>query len=178
MICNTTESCFFELLNKPADVSCDRKPCCVHFCDNRSNAVCTERGKTYHLQNTRDRQCTILSLHIDGGIVVTDRQTPENTSKCDYLFLVDTKTKLNPIAILIELKGTDVAKAVEQISSTYFLFKETLKHCSKVYGRIVCSNGAPRIQNTPTYISLQRLLKQRNGNLSMGRTIIDNIEAM
>lgn len=174
MICKTTETCFFELLRNCSDVKCKKKSLCLHFCDNRSEAVCKENGKIYRLINT-DRKHKILSIHIDGGVIVTDKDTPPNTSKCDYVYLFDTENETT-VAVLIELKGTDITKAIEQIKNTLSLFPDTFKKCAKVYGRIVFSGGTPNIQNVPPFMSLQRDLKRRNGNLSAAEAISDKIE--
>ena len=82
MICKKTEDCFFELLKSPDVVRCKQKPLCLDFCDTRSEAVCKEKGKVYRLLN-KDRLYKILSLHVDGGVIVTDRETPPNVAKCD-----------------------------------------------------------------------------------------------
>ena len=45
-----------------------------------------------------------------------------------------------PAAILVELKGVDVRKAMGQIDSTLMLFPKFFRSCSNVYGRIVVSS--------------------------------------
>lgn len=175
MICNNTENCFFQLLNSSSGIACKRKALCLHFCDTRAAAVCKEKGKTYRLLNG-NRQYKILSLHIDGGVIVTDAATPRNVSKCDYLYLIDSNP--SPVAILIELKGTDIKKAIEQIRNTLNLFDSTFSKCSKVYGRIVYAGGTPNIQNVPSYMSLQREFKRKRGNLSAGEALCDTVESI
>lgn len=174
MICNETSSCFFKLLESSAEVRCQNKNKCLDFCDARSVATCKENRRVYHLVNTKDRRYKILSVHIDGGVIIVDKQTPPNVSKCDYLYLVDTGEK--PIAILIELKGTEFLKAVEQIKNTLNLFKESFNKCEKVYGRIVFAGGTPNIQNIPAVMSLTRDLKRHKGGLLAAECLSDKIE--
>ena len=173
MICKKTEACFFELLKSPDVVRCQQKPLCLDFCDTRSEAVCKEKGKVYRLLN-KDRLYKILSLHVDGGVIVTDRETPPNVAKCDYLYLIDLEPE--PIAILIELKGTDIKRAIEQIKNTLVLFSHAFDKCNKVYGRIVFSGGTPNIQNIPAFMSLQRDFKRRKGSLIANEVLTDSVE--
>lgn len=163
MVCNKATQCFQEILKDKSSVSCSGVTKCIKFCDKRKNAVCDEKGKVYMLENTEDPH-KILALHVDGGIVIVDKNTPTGLSKCDYLFIIETDTA--PVAILIELKGTDVKHAVTQIESTLNLFAEYFKTCSNVHGRIVFSGGTPNLQNTPDFMRLQRRLKQMSGTLS------------
>lgn len=174
MICKNTETCFFKLLKDDSEVTCKNKPLCLHFCDNRSEPTCKENGKIYRLMNEH-RTYKVSSIHIDGGVVITDKGTPPHTLKCDYLFLYDAGNE-STVAILIELKGTDIKQAIEQIRNTLSLFPDTFQKCTKVYGRIVFAGGTPNIKNIPTYMSLQRDLKRRNGNLLAAQIITDKIE--
>ena len=178
MICNKTENCFQQMLKLYPDAGCDRKERCVMFCDRRSEAVCREKGKSYHLLNTEENRYKILSVLIDGGVVVMDKQTPVDIKKCDYLFLADKEEGTKPIAVLIELKGVDIKKAIEQISNTLSLFEAAFGHCGKVYGRIVFAGGTPNIRNIPSYMSLQRELKKRGGDLAAAKNIVDRVQEL
>ncbi|WP_419066278.1 hypothetical protein [Hominenteromicrobium sp.] len=81
-----------------------------------------------------------------------------------------------PIAILIELKGTDIKRAIEQIKNTLVLFSHAFDKCNKVYGRIVFSGGTPNIQNIPAFMSLQREFKRRKGSLIANEVLTDSVE--
>ena len=174
MICDNSKECFFELLKTPQNVTCKQKIQCIDFCDTRKEAVCRERGKLYRLNNGGQRK--ILSLHVDGGVVIVDRRTPQNIAKCDYLYLIDSEPA--PIGILIELKGIDIKKGIEQIESTLTLFNDALRKCNRVYGRIAFAGGTPKLQNIPTYMSLQRKLKQRGGNLMAAEKLSDEVDLL
>lgn len=66
----------------------------------------------------------IISYKMDGGIIAVDKYVPEGTNKCDYLYVINNSES---IAILTELKGVNVSKALKQISDTLFLFKDFSK---------------------------------------------------
>ena len=61
----------------------------------------------------------VYQFHIDGGIVQT--RTGE---RCDYIVEVDMTPK--PKAYIIELKGSDLEKAISQIITTMNVFKAQL----------------------------------------------------
>ena len=162
MICDKTTKCFSELLKGETTVSCRGVSKCLHFCDKRRNAKCDEKGKSYMLENIHGAY-KIMSIRIDDGVVIVDKNTPAGLSKCDYLFLIDVDKA--PIAILIELKGKDINHAVEQIDSTLDILSDYLKTCDSVHGRIVFSGGTPNIQKTPKFMKVQKRLKRMSGTL-------------
>lgn len=162
MVCNKTAECFPAILKNQLSVSCKGISKCVDFCDKRKNANCKENGKVYSLENT-DSAYKILSIHVDGGVIIVDKNTPAGLNKCDYLFVIDTGNA--PVAILIELKGCDINHAVDQIDSTLNILSDFLNTCSSVHGRIVFSGGTPNIQNSPKFMNLQRRLKRMSGTL-------------
>ena len=86
-------------------------------------------------------------------------------AKCDYLYVFDTD---KPTAVLTELKGVDVAKAIQQIDSTLILFNGFFRKCSNVYGRIVVASAVPKLNASPAYVKLQNKLKNSyRGNLKV-----------
>ena len=86
-----------------------------------------ELGKEYRLTNTSE--CMVLKTHVDG-----DLYTDADGKKCDYML----SSKVFETAILIELKGSDVEKAAEQLLSTYAELKVKYGY-SRYYGRIIPS---------------------------------------
>lgn len=173
MICRNGRNCFHNVLNDNKPIDCRQKRCCIEFCDNRSDARCSENGKTYHLLN-KDRKYKILLSHVDGGLVITDKDTPDNTAKCDYLYLVDVKNE--NAAVLVELKGRDLYKAIDQIDNTMRLLSDVLSDCGCVYGRIVYGGGVPNMRNNPKYMKLQRRIMKNGGNLRAEEKMSDDIE--
>lgn len=57
---------------------------------------------------------------MDGGIISEDKSVPSNTNKCDYLFVIGDAA---PTAVLTELKGVNVPKALIQLKGTLLMYK-------------------------------------------------------
>lgn len=118
MICRNLEACVETTTKGKKPDRCDnRKEECIVSSDNRQSVKCEEKKKKYILNKTRERH--IVSYKMDGGIVYMDAAVPEQTAKCDYLYVIDGE---KPTAVLIELKGVDVKKAMAQIENTLKLF--------------------------------------------------------
>lgn len=84
-------------------------------------------------------------------------RTKKNDEKCDYLFTV----RENKIAYLIECKGSDILKAVEQLNSTLDILKIDLLGFT-LKGRIVPTRVyAPNLAT----ISYKNLRERLKGNL-------------
>lgn len=114
-----------------------------------------ELGKEYRLTNTSE--CMVLKTHVDG-----DLYTDADGKKCDYML----SSKVFETAILIELKGSDVEKAAEQLLSTYAELKVKYGY-SRYYGRIIPSKvPAPDLKKNG-YKRLSGLLKMAGGNLKV-----------
>lgn len=166
MICNRVRHCVESAMTDTLS-KCSTNQNCIAFSDTRKTAVCTEKRKRYAIENyskpSLRRRVTLL--HIDGGVVVVDRTTPENQGKCDYLFVVETAEY--PVAVLVELKGVHIREAVNQIKETLKLLDGSLNSCRKVHARIICGSGTPNIKTTPAYINLSREIKRRNGTIEI-----------
>ncbi|MDR2438480.1 MAG: hypothetical protein LBE12_03780 [Planctomycetaceae bacterium] len=103
--------------------------------------VCQERESKYVYKYKSDEN--FIKLQIDGGLI-----SNQNTPKCDYLLL--NCTKKNEIAyyhsIFIELKGSDLTHACEQILATIESLNNNLKG-SILHARIVLSKvPKPNVQ--------------------------------
>lgn len=161
MICNKLEACMKHELAGGKSSFCNIS--CIESSDKRSEVKCEEKRKKYILQNTTKNH--VISYKMDDGIIVLDSNVPQGTSKCDYLYVVDTKELT---AILIELKGIDVAKAIKQISETLNLFKNFFKNFTHIYGRVIVTSSTPNLKASPDYVNLVNLLKKKyNGNLKI-----------
>ena len=164
MICEKLEACVERTTKGHLPEKCDNKrETCIEFSDTRLHVKCEEKKKKYILENTRRKQ--IVCYRMDGGIIRVDSKVPEGVEKCDYLYIIDDD---NPVAVLTELKGVDVSKAIRQINSTLILFKSFFRKCSNVYGRIVVASAVPRLNASPAYVKLQNeLRKSYKGNLKV-----------
>lgn len=111
MECNR-KVCFKELVDKNPIMSssCDRD-CLISF-DDRKNISISENRKKYLLHN--DLRNNMAVFHVDGAMV-----QDKNTIKCDNLVLDTIGMK----AIFVELKGTNLAHALQQINQTIDMMK-------------------------------------------------------
>lgn len=145
MECNR-KVCFKELIDKNPIMSnsCNRD-CLISF-DDRKNISISENRKKYLLHN--DLRNNMAVFHVDGAMV-----QDKNTIKCDNLVLDTTGMK----AIFVELKGTDLAHALQQINQTIDMMRDDISNCTK-YARIVTSNrtNVPNIRANPEYIKLYK----------------------
>lgn len=164
MICKKLEACLDGEMSGKSLKQCDNiRNECIVSSDNRSQVKCEEKKKKYIFENTRRRH--VVSYKMDGGVIVTDKNVPENTSKCDYLFAVGDEEKT---AILTELKGTDVPKSLEQIKGTLMLYQDFFSKFEHVYGRIVVSSSTPNLKATASYVNLERMLRKKyEGNIKI-----------
>ena len=114
MICNRLELCVEEVLSGKHPEKCgNHSEQCIVSADRRSEIKCEEKKKKYILENSMKNQ--VISFRMDGGIIVVDSSVPDKLNKCDFLFVVHSQERS---AILIELKGMDVPKALKQIQET------------------------------------------------------------
>lgn len=145
MECNR-KVCFKELIvkNPVMSSSCNRD-CLISF-DDRKKISISENRKKYLLHN--DLRNNMAVFHVDGAMV-----QDKNTIKCDNLVLDTTGMK----AIFVELKGTDLAHALQQINQTIDMMRDDISNCTK-YARIVTSNrtNVPNIRANPEYIKLYK----------------------
>jgi len=164
MICNKLKDCTKEQFAGRAVLKCANSNVkCVESSDMRSKVKCEERKKKYILENTMKNH--VVSYRMDGGIIRLDKSVPEDICKCDYLILVHGK---EDVAILVELKGVNVAHALKQIQGTLMLFKDYFTEFSHVYGRVVVTSAAPNLKATPDYVNLIKMLRKTfKGNLKI-----------
>lgn len=138
-------------------------PCpsqCAQHSDRRAQIVLKEKGEksTYRALNPRKRLVTVIV--VDGCCMV-------ETTACDYLMLADDED-----AYLIELKGSDVLKAIRQIDATLDHLGEHLRPRA-LHARIVPTRvSAPdiltvheiklkkRLGKTGTYLKKARVLEE------------------
>ncbi len=164
MICNKLKVCMQEQFAGRAVSKCaNGNVKCMESSDMRSNVKCEERKKKYILENTMKKH--VVSYRMDGGIILLDKSVPEEICKCDYLILVHGE---EDDAILVELKGVDVAHALKQIQGTLVLFKDFFAVFSHVYGRVVVTSATPNLKATPDYVNLIKVLRKTfRGNLKV-----------
>ncbi len=132
----------------------DRIKNCEIFRDNRSTPSVSENGKTFQLDN-KESKVEVVGIKVDGCVF-----TKKDGIKCDYLLGVESKKKL----FYIELKGTDIIKAIEQIETT--ISKTKSFYPNWVYeARIVLGNRVPGVTDRRQYDCLSNIVKPSGGRI-------------
>lgn len=113
------------------------------------NAYKPYRAGSYPQFSSSENRCThvaknpkgkyIRQFQVDGGVFSKGKEP----KRCDYLLLDDTDQR----SYYIELKGSDVTAAIEQIESTISLIGSSLKNY-KIYCRIVYRTATQRLYNS------------------------------
>lgn len=98
---------------------------------------------------------------VDGGLIVDDQ-------KCDYLLLNCEKAS----AFFIEIKGSDVEKAIEQIIASINALRTSLKS-RIINARIVPTRVNTTQLNSSKYQRLKKLVSQYNGNLKIQTRLME-----
>ncbi|MCI8984426.1 MAG: hypothetical protein HFI60_00535 [Lachnospiraceae bacterium] len=129
-------------------------PQCLKSCDTRRIIVVEENKKRYALQNSGD---VIAVYRVDGQMIASADRV-----KCDNM-IVDVTSLL---AVLVELKGTNLRHALSQIENTYNNVSLMLKRY-RLYGRIVTSarTNVPNLKTDPQYMRIQKAFMKHGGNL-------------
>ena len=84
-------------------------------CEEKQKRIVSREKSKEHIA-INDNDCLVRQFKIDGYVIT------ENIKKCDYLVLNDDKFT----AYFIELKGTDITGAIEQIENTVEKLKKDL----------------------------------------------------
>ena len=78
-----------------------------------SIAICLENGKKFTLNNAT----TFLKVQIDGDVLPLN----DKATRCDFLLFKEENSK-RLIEKFVEIKGTDVPKALEQLEGSIQMF--------------------------------------------------------
>ena len=94
-----------------------------------SIAVCTENGKKFTLNNGT----AFLKVQIDGDVLPLNNEA----TRCDFLLFKEENSK-RLIEIFVELKGTDVPKALEQLGGSIQMFgKSSNQYAMAVVTKVI-----------------------------------------
>jgi len=128
---------------------------CIRYTGDKKDCCVTEKGKTFRLIN--NHQFVITVFEVDSCLIKDN-----NEKKCDFLLLVDKKQECR--AYFVELKGTDLTGAIQQVlNSINILYKSLHEH--KIYARIVGKRVTPNIKSRR--VKLDERLKQFGGDLKI-----------
>ncbi|WP_142692383.1 hypothetical protein [Campylobacter troglodytis] len=114
--------------------------------------ICEENGKVFCL-NTMG--ASFVKIKIDGG-VEPNGIAPE---KCDYMVI---KNEVEDIEIFIELKGSDIKKAMNQLITTYD--KYAMKNPSIKHYPVIVFSHYPS-ENTSIQVAKKELKEKFKNNL-------------
>lgn len=131
--------------------------------DKRKFIQFKENGMEYRGINNQLKRT--LRYDVDGAMI------SGNIKRCDKaLFQPESLT-----VYLIELKGSDLKKAAEQISQTMLALRDSIKDCV-VHGRAICTRiPAPDVRSSQI-IRLERDLAKTNGSFKKScRVLIEDI---
>ena len=120
--------------------------------------VSSEAGKTHRAINA-DGRFKVRQFKIDKMV--------QNQKCCDYLVLNDSSR----VAYFIELKGTDISGAIDQLENGFRIFKEELKGFTSLF-RIVAKRIKTQELDTP---EVRKLKKDYKGRLRYKSVIMDDI---
>ena len=96
------------------------------------------KNKTFNILCDSQIKETIVKVRIDGCLI-----TDQNIKKCDWMFLIPE----SKVLILVECKGNNVMKAIEQIRSTLRILRQVVDLSSERYAFVIPTNVAPAIQS-------------------------------
>ena len=165
MICKKLQECIDGQLAGISLAECDNRnqSVCIESSDNRSAVKCEESKKKYILENTKKNH--VILYKMDNSIIVEDNTVPPHTNKCDYFYVVDDSELT---AVLTELKGVNVQKALEQLKGTLILYKDVFRKFSHVYARAIVTSSTPNLKASPEYTNLERMIRQTyKGNVKI-----------
>ncbi|MFK8281419.1 hypothetical protein [Capnocytophaga cynodegmi] len=103
-------------------------------CDTKSNKVANEKGKRFEIQCAKNYY---LKIRVDDCL-----NADKTTKKCDYLFIRDYECESDETEFyFVELKGSEIDKAFEQIVNTAQYIKTQIRSLpkEKILGFIVSS---------------------------------------
>lgn len=112
----------------------------------------SEEGKSFSIKR-KSKDTQFCRVEVD-GCLLTSKEKGDN--KCDYLFIHCQKEEF----YFVELKGTELMKAIEQLDKTVRALKKKLHKDfpKQFYAFIVCSN-VPKAASTKVNLAKRRFFK-------------------
>ena len=133
------------------------------LCDARASIIISkDKGNPQKHTANNVNQAYVTHYQIDGVVI------KEGQNKCDFLLLnEDTKT-----AYLIDLKGSDLCKAAQQLEATENILSNDLTAYEKQY-RVVANKCKTQEINSSSYIKYK--MKWGHKLVQKTETITENI---
>ncbi|MDL2280212.1 hypothetical protein LJC15_06115 [Desulfovibrio sp. OttesenSCG-928-G11] len=125
--------------------------------------VAEENNRKYVALNGNG-EC-IAKIKVDNGIMPS-----ENEPKADYMII---RCQHN-VVYIIELKGSNIKRACEQILSTIDKLSVLLNKAN-IHARIVCSRAPTPVLRPSQYYKLDRYCKSRKGRLIVKESVLEEV---
>ncbi|MFK7949949.1 MAG: hypothetical protein AB8G11_20330 [Saprospiraceae bacterium] len=131
------------------------KPECLEFSDKRKTIICKDkRAKSVYEGRNHDLK-TFCKYHLDSCLIKGSK-----TKKNDFLLINSDERK----SYFIELKGSDLVKAIHQVDSSVTALQSKFKGYA-IYGRIVLTRVNTTDLRSSEYRKLKKRLERTGGNL-------------
>lgn len=138
-----------------------------HDCRPEVSLKDKRENRKYILVNDSNKEVVVYL--VDGGIITTTSE-----KKCDYAIYTE-----DDLLILVELKGSDYLKALEQINNTItLLIKNQSIKLSKMHARVVLSRMPTPAIITTEEKKLKDRLKIYKGNLEKKNILLKESTSM
>jgi hypothetical protein len=121
--------------------------------DSRKSIVLKDRGSPSTYKALNPNMLSVAQYQIDGKVITQG-------ARCDKALHVE----INKCVIFVELKGSNLLKAVDQITQTIQKLKKDLPG-QVVKGRIVTTRTPSPDLRSSTYMKLDRVLRSLGGQL-------------
>ncbi|MEE0133380.1 MAG: hypothetical protein U0I22_06225 [Treponema sp.] len=125
---------------------------CVESCDCRSKIIC-EENKIKYIAHNPNEKC-VYKIKVDEGLI-------KEQVRCDWAVAVVSNEDFLEEIFLVELKGSDIDHAFEQITGTMSILS-TKCSAKKWFARVVCSKVSSPQLNGINYKKLDKKLKELN----------------
>lgn len=134
-------------------------PRALMYCESRSEIVFHEKRAKYVAYNPSAK--IVEAYQIDGVLIIEGM-------KCDNGLAIP----IDNVIYLIELKGSDLCHACEQISATIiYLERNGLRY--PFYARIVLSKASGPDLESIQYKKLSKQIRERGGNLKQKSVLME-----
>jgi hypothetical protein len=127
---------------------------CLIWNDNRKLITVSENGRTFKGDNKQQYEFSLFRVD---DCIISDK----TVGKCDYLLLNCSEQ----VAYFIELKGSDLIKAITQIDSSITLLLKTIEDFKIINARVVLTKVKTPSTNSSYEIKLKKKLKNLGGTL-------------
>lgn len=128
---------------------------CFEFChEQRPLILCADKKSSTRYVYENRKSDHVTKYRVDGELIT------DNGAKCDFLLLNCEQEK----AFFIELKGSDLIRAIEQIDRTIDLLKDTLGGFA-FHARIVLTRVNTTDLLNSKYLKLKKKVERFNGDL-------------